>query len=157
MDNYHAIINSPLGKLGICTSDNALTHLRYLDNSSALLSAQNDYAQVVIDELEEYFANPQHRFRLSLALQVSAHSEAVLNALCAIPSGTTLSYGQLAANIGSGARAVGNACRHNPIAIVIPCHRIVATTHLGGYNGSRSGTMLDIKQWLLAHEARSLA
>ena len=53
----------------------------------------------------------------------------------------------------SGPRAVGNACRANPIPIIIPCHRVVAQNHIGGYSGETQGRKLDIKKWLLQHEA----
>jgi len=54
--------------------------------------------------------------------------------------------------VGSGARAVANACGANPIALVVPCHRVVASHGLGGFMGGRRADSLDIKRWLLAHE-----
>jgi methylated-DNA-[protein]-cysteine S-methyltransferase len=72
--------------------------------------------------------------------------------LSAIPAGETLTYGALARELGTSARAVGGACRTNPIPLVIPCHRVVATNGLGGYSGERGGDWLAKKRWLLAHE-----
>jgi methylated-DNA-[protein]-cysteine S-methyltransferase len=72
--------------------------------------------------------------------------------LSAIPPGEALSYGALARELGTSARAVGGACRTNPIPLVIPCHRVVATNGLGGYSGERGGDWLAKKRWLLAHE-----
>ena len=74
----------------------------------------------------------------------------VWETLCQVPYGQVITYGELAERLGSrGARAVGNANAQNPVAILVPCHRVVAAGgHLGGYAG---GT--DVKRWLLAHEA----
>jgi methylated-DNA-[protein]-cysteine S-methyltransferase len=74
-------------------------------------------------------------------------------AICTIPHGQTARYGALAAQIGSGARAVGQACARNPIPVIIPCHRVLASNGLGNYSG---GGGIRTKQWLLAHEAGDL-
>ena len=76
----------------------------------------------------------------------------VWQALQKIPYGEVKTYGQLAKELKSSARAVGNACRANPIPIVIPCHRIVAVSGIGGYAGKTDGPVLERKRWLLAHE-----
>ena len=69
-----------------------------------------------------------------------------------IPEGETKSYGEIAQSIGSGARAVANACRKNPLVIITPCHRVVSANGLGGYMGSVDGKNIEIKRWLLKHE-----
>ena len=73
---------------------------------------------------------------------------------CATSRGETRSYGELATSLKSGAQAVGQACGANPIPIVIPCHRVVGKSGLGGFMRHASGVSLDIKRWLLAHEQR---
>jgi methylated-DNA-[protein]-cysteine S-methyltransferase len=76
-------------------------------------------------------------------------------AIAAIPFGETRSYGGLAESIGSGARAVGNACGANPYPLVVPCHRVIAADQsLGGFARQRGGFLLTVKQWLLQHERR---
>ena len=69
-----------------------------------------------------------------------------------IPSGETKTYGELALELKTSARAIGQACRKNPISIVIPCHRVTAKNNLGGFAGKKSGRLLDIKKYLLMHE-----
>ena len=69
-----------------------------------------------------------------------------------IPMGTTQSYGQIAKVLNSSARAVGNACRQNPFLLIIPCHRVVKSTGIGGFGGKVGGEAVAIKHWLLAHE-----
>jgi len=85
-------------------------------------------------------------------LQGTAFQRRVWEALTRIPAGQTLTYGELAARLDSGARAVGNACRHNPVSIIVPCHRVVSATGIGGYSGSTGGREIDRKQWLLGRE-----
>jgi methylated-DNA-[protein]-cysteine S-methyltransferase len=69
-----------------------------------------------------------------------------------IPAGETRRYGELASQLGSSAQAVAGACRANPLTILIPCHRVVAATGLGGYMGQLEGEALEIKRWLLHYE-----
>jgi len=80
------------------------------------------------------------------------HQRRVWQRLRAIPAGNPISYSQLASDVGSGARAVANACRANWFPLVVPCHRVVAKSGLGGFAGHRDGWHLELKQWLLRHE-----
>ncbi|MDH5360986.1 MAG: MGMT family protein, partial [Gammaproteobacteria bacterium] len=66
--------------------------------------------------------------------------------------GSVLSYGELAAKLNSSARAVGNACRKNPLPIIVPCHRVVAKSGIGGYSGQTEGPLIEQKRRLLRHE-----
>ncbi len=102
------------------------------------------------EQLRAYFNNGRHEFDLPLAPAGSPFQKAVWHQMRAIPAGETRSYGQLAAVLGSVARAVGSACGANPIPIVIPCHRVLAADgRIGGFSG-RGG--ITTKRWLLAHE-----
>ncbi|MEO8386699.1 MAG: MGMT family protein, partial [Betaproteobacteria bacterium] len=74
-------------------------------------------------------------------------------AMRAIKAGATQTYGELSASIDSSPRAVGTACGQNPVPIVVPCHRVVAATGLGGFMGGKKNDSLRIKRWLLAHES----
>jgi methylated-DNA-[protein]-cysteine S-methyltransferase len=87
-------------------------------------------------------------------LEGTEHQRKVWQAMQAIPCGQTLTYGELATRIGSSAQAVGQACGSNPVPIVIPCHRVVGKTGLGGFMQHAEGESLDIKRWLLDHERR---
>jgi methylated-DNA-[protein]-cysteine S-methyltransferase len=69
-----------------------------------------------------------------------------------IPFGKVKTYGELAKILNTSARAVGNACRRNPVPLIVPCHRIVAATGIGGYAGRTSGDVHNIKRELLQHE-----
>lgn len=104
-------------------------------------------------ELEAYFADPRHRFSCTIAPAGTAFQRRVWELIGAIPAGSPRTYGALASELGSSARAVGNACRANPVPLRIPCHRVVAAQGLGGFAGDRSGRLLEIKRWLIEHEA----
>jgi methylated-DNA-[protein]-cysteine S-methyltransferase len=101
------------------------------------------------DQLHAYFDGDLTEFDLPLAPSGSAYRQAVWRALCDIPFGATRSYAELAAVAGGSARSIGQANGSNPIPLIIPCHRVVASNHLGGYSGGDGPTT---KRWLLAHE-----
>lgn len=104
--------------------------------------------------LDAYFTHPASAFDVPLDPTGTPFQREVWRQLQAIDVGRTRFYGDVAQRLGTSARAVGNACRANPIALVVPCHRVVSTQGLGGYSGATSGWKLSVKQWLLEHEQR---
>lgn len=105
----------------------------------------------VADELDRYWRDPRRRFTLPLDLHGTPFQRAVWQALTSIAPGSTCSYADIARRIGrpNAVRAVGTANGANPVAIVVPCHRVIgADGRLAGYAGG-----LDRKAWLLRHEA----
>jgi methylated-DNA-[protein]-cysteine S-methyltransferase len=110
----------------------------------------------VARQLGEYFAGARREFDLPLAPEGTEFRRRVWAALCEIPFGETRTYAELAAAVGCrAARAVGQANRHNPLPVVVPCHRVVAASRIGGYAGDVAGERLDVKRWLLRHEGVS--
>ncbi|MFI3186243.1 MAG: MGMT family protein [Methylococcaceae bacterium] len=104
-------------------------------------------------ELNSYWQNPDQPMTVKLLKQGSAYRNKVWTALCQIALGETISYSALANKIDSSARAVGNACRDNPYALFIPCHRVVSISGMGGYCGQIDGDLMTIKLKLLEFEA----
>lgn len=149
---YAAKISSPCGVLGLVCNDSQLQQICFVASSSSLLKPSGSFARDVVDQLQAYFDDPDFCFSLPLADSGSAYQQRVREGLLHVPVGKTLSYGQFARQMNSGARAVANACRQNPFPIVVPCHRIVAKHGVGGYAGAVSGTPVDRKRWLLRHE-----
>ena len=94
---------------------------------------------------------------LTLLVEGTPFQKAVWAALLRIPQGETRSYQALAKQLKTSPRAVGNACRANPLALIVPCHRVLAKSGLGGFCGKKAGKYLKIKTWLLAHEGALLA
>ncbi len=156
-ENFDAIISLSLlpdaWMLGIRTTARGLSGIEFLPLQPAVAPG-TVLAERVARQLENYFADPDWTFDLPLDLQGSEFQLRVWRRLGEIPAGRPLSYGELAAGIGSGARAVGNACRRNPVPLVLPCHRVVAKSGLGGFAGSTQGGFMPIKQALLAHESQ---
>lgn len=105
-------------------------------------------------QLDAYFDGELKAFDLPLAPMGTTYRRAVWQALCDIPYGQTRSYQDIAAVVGGSARSVGQANGHNPIPLIIPCHRVVASSHIGGYSG---GDGLPTKRWLLALENPNFA
>jgi methylated-DNA-[protein]-cysteine S-methyltransferase len=130
----HALsIESPVGALTITEKDGAIAAIgwggeRRADRTALLAEAER--------QLAAYFAGRLRRFELPLAPRGSPFERRVWSAMQEIPYGETRSYGELAHAVGSGPRAVGGACGSNPIPIVVPCHRILARSGLGGYSGA---------------------
>lgn len=151
-DQYSLVMNSPLGRLGIQVVNQQIHQIDYLVGAMRLQAPSSAFERRVVQQLENYFDNPATGFSVPFELAGTPFQQRVWLALTRIPFGETLTYGELAVRLGSGARAVGNACRHNPVPIIVPCHRVVAAHGLGGYAGSSSGPLLDRKRWLLAHE-----
>lgn len=150
----HRIIDSPLGPLTLMVdADGHLSGLftdaqRHFPDAVALGEADETVAADAVAQLGEYFAGSRTAFDLTLAPRGSAFQRRVWAALAAIPSGQTRTYGELARELGSAARAVGGAVGRNPISIVVPCHRVIGTN--GTLTGYAGGT--ERKRWLLAHE-----
>lgn len=137
--------------LAITTTDRGLAGIEY-SNDSVLQDPANRMAEQVVQQLQHYFDNPGWEFDLPLDLVGTPFQQRLWQSLCRVPSGQTDTYGQLAHRLHSGAQAVGQACRRNPIPVVVPCHRIISRQGIGGYAGEVTGEKMHIKKALLAHE-----
>lgn len=150
--NYQAKIAVPFGVLGIRCDERVLTGIDFLPATQKPQRATSAFAKTVCEQLLRYLEDPDMQFSVPLKPGGTPHQQKVWLAMCNIPRGKTRSYGELAAELKSAAQAVGQACGANPIPIIIPCHRVVGKTGLGGFMRHASGDPLDIKRWLLAHE-----
>jgi len=156
--HFHTHMASPVGPLLLCATTAGLSGIymasdRHAPRAVPPTSRRDDHAFAVVRrQLDEYFAGTRHAFDLPLDLAGTPFQRAVWAALCAIPYGTTISYGELARRIGKprAVRAVGLANGRNPVSIVVPCHRVIgANGALTGYGGG-----LPNKRLLLGLEAR---
>jgi O-6-methylguanine DNA methyltransferase len=160
-------ISSPLGTLVITEDEGAIIELIFKDGSSKdfplfeksgaktlTCATENETLRQCVRELDMYFKGELREFSVPFKASGTPFREKVWAALCTIPYGETISYKQLAERIGqpSAVRAVGGANHHNPISIIIPCHRVIgADGSLTGYGGG-----LPSKEFLLTLEtARS--
>lgn len=152
MQAYDAILPAPMCPLGVCFSGDTLKRLDFLALDTPATTKPDARARHLARELDAYWDNPTHPFDLLFAPQGTPFQLRVWHALKAIPVGQPTTYGALAKQLGSAARAVGQACGSNPLPIVIPCHRVVAANGLGGFMHASAGAPLDMKTWLLKHE-----
>lgn len=147
-----AVIAAPFGRMGIRLRGGAIADIDFLPAATRLVPPRTEAVRAVCARLRAYFADPKAAFDIALAPDGTHFQRRVWRALRRIPPGKVLSYGELARSLKTGARAVGNACRANPILIVVPCHRVVAKNGAGGFMGRRAGKALRLKRWLLEHE-----
>jgi methylated-DNA-[protein]-cysteine S-methyltransferase len=161
--NVFCYVDSPIGRLMLTSDGTALTGLYmnlYRNKPSKLPGLSDDWIQnATIDplpaaarQLKEYFAGKRREFDLPLRMAGTEFQQRVWRELTKIPFGETRSYGQLAKRLNNpnGSRAVGLANGRNPIAVIVPCHRVIgADGSLTGFGGG-----LDRKEWLLTHEGQ---
>ena len=149
---YDAIIEFPRMKVAVRTREERVAEICYLPPAVATRSPSNALAARAAQQLEEYRDDPNTRFDLPLLIEGTEFQRQLWDALCEIPRGKTLTYGELARRLGVDARAIGQACGDNRLPIVIPCHRVVAADGIGGFGHATGGYLLEAKRWLLAHE-----
>lgn len=148
-------MDSPVGLLTLAGRAGKLMHLRMVDQTyepsrEGWESDDNAFPEAV-EQLSEYFAGDRTEFDLELDMIGTQFQRRVWDALQTIPYGQTCSYGEIARQIGSPSafRAVGLANGHNPIGIIVPCHRVIgANGSLTGYGGGldRKRTLLELEK-----------
>jgi len=149
---YQAQLSTPFCVLGIRCVDEVLTSIDFLAPHSAEQTPRDDFSREVCAQLQAYFSDAEFVFDLPLKLSGTEHQLKVWQAMRDIPPGQVLTYGAIAALLKSSPRAVGQACGNNPIPVVVPCHRVVSKTGLGGFMHRADDGALDIKRYLLKHE-----
>ncbi len=145
------VIDSPLGKLKLSSQDNLLNTIEF-DTQLALNPPNNQIEKLTCSQLTYYFDDASYSFKLPVLSQGTEFQKRVWVMLCKIPVGEVWTYGQMAKVLSSSPRAVGNACRRNPTPVIVPCHRIVSASGLGGFAGQTDGRLTEIKKILLKHE-----
>ncbi len=163
--NASTVVDSPIGPLYLEASPNGLHKLAFAGGrkfDAALASPQDGpvdpraatHLSEAVSQVRDYFAGARTDFDLPLDLDGTAFQERVWQGIADIPYSQTISYSQLAASAGSpnAYRAAGAACGANPVAVVVPCHRVVGSDRgLHGFGGG-----LPMKRWLLDHEASTV-
>lgn len=156
VDTFDAVWSGPIGRFGVAVADDFVTRIERLDTGSDQ-AATHPLAAEVVRQLAAWSDDLRHRFDLPLAPAATPFQRRFRAALCAVPVGEVVTYGELARRLASAPRAVGNACGANPLSIVVPCHRVVAANGIGGYGRDPGGgSAVEFKRWLLDRE-RELA
>jgi methylated-DNA-[protein]-cysteine S-methyltransferase len=152
MTTYDAILPAPMCRLGARFDGDTLMRLDFLPADTSVSAQLDARAEHLARELAAYWTQPTHTFDLRFELAGTPFQQRVWHALIEVPAGHPTTYGALAKQLGTAARAVGQACGSNPLPILVPCHRVVAANGLGGFMHAATGAPLDVKTWLLAHE-----
>lgn len=159
MNNYQAIVSFPGFSVGICATADDITGVDYLPPTPEKRASQ----PLAIDaarQMGAYRKHPSFAFGLPLRPQGTHFQRRVWSAITDIPCGQVKTYGQVATHLHSGPRAVGGACGANPYPLIVPCHRVISATGLGGFggvggDGVRLDFLLTVKRWLLTHEGHA--
>jgi methylated-DNA-[protein]-cysteine S-methyltransferase len=148
----HITVKSPLGPLTVFERG---ANIIALDYGRAGRDSPTPLLRAAAQQLEAYFSGALKAFDLPLAPAGTAFQQSVWEGMRRIPYGRTCSYADMARELDSGPRAIGGACARNPLPIIIPCHRVLASgQRIGGY-GSPGG--LETKRFLLGLEGVRLA
>jgi len=139
-------LTTPVGDILIVEQDGCIVRVRWASERQA---AETPLLHEACEQLNAYFRNELTRFDLPLRPGGSAFQRNVCAAMSAIPFGETRTYGELAEELGASAQDIGQACGQNPIPVIIPCHRVLGATGLGGFSG---GNGIETKIQLLRHE-----
>lgn len=143
--NGEAGLDTPLGRMTLTEAGGRLTRLRWGGGAGA---GESPLLAAAAAQVTEYFAGQRRAFDLPLDLGEGFQAR-FLTALLAIPFGETRTYGDLAKALGAPAQAIGQTCGANPLPVIVPCHRVLGATGLGGYSGQGG---VETKVWLLRHE-----
>lgn len=159
--DFDAVLLAPFGHLGLRASvlkgqeeaGEVLQEIVYLPTDVPLKVPRSALLKATAQQLEQYYQDSTASFSLPLATVGTAFQQRVWQAISAIPHGGFSTYGALAKAIRSAPRAVGQACGANRFPLIIPCHRVLSATGLGGFaNHADDGFHLNVKRWLLQHE-----
>lgn len=152
-DQYSAILHLPFAVVGVKVDGEAISGIEFLPENTPERVPENAVIQELVLQLEWYLADPvSSQLDIPIHTKGTSFQQRVWAALRKIPPGSAVTYGELAKQLNSGARAVGNACRRNPVPLIVPCHRVVSSQGLGGFAGDRHDGWTRIKRRLLAHE-----
>jgi len=142
-------IATPIGMVVVSADRGQLTSVRILPSAEPVYSGSSEIVQLALTQLAGYFAGSRTTFDLPLAPAATRRGAALRQGMIQIGFGETCSYSELAAVLKSGSRAIGQACARNPFPILVPCHRVLASSGLGNYS---AGEGILTKHWLLDFE-----
>ncbi len=154
-DSSQAVLASPIPGVPLITlrsEQGLLCAVEFQLEAGPIIPPLESATVQAVQLLNNYFRDSHFPQPVLRPVCGTSFQQRVWQLLQQIPVGETRSYAEVAAQLGSGARAVAGACRANPLPILIPCHRVVSGAGLGGYMGQKNGPLLEIKSWLLHHE-----
>ena len=151
-DEDFAIILTPIAKFGLYAKGDVLIKAEWVLDNRTLRQPETEFLGNILQQINNFWQGAFLFSSIPMFRQGTEYRIKVMEELYRIPAGETRTYADLAASLASAPRAIGGACRNNPFPLLIPCHRVVSITGLGGYSGETEGELPEIKQKLLAHE-----
>ncbi len=149
------IIASPIGAIAISATDTAIQSIDILGASAEPDATDHPLLKEAADQITAYFAGRLQDYDLPLVPASTPRGNELRAAVIAIPYGEAASYGEVARRADSGPRAIGRVCSHNPLPLIVPCHRVIAAGGKIGYYSGGDG--IPTKRYLLIHENKQEA
>jgi len=154
LKNYEMVFISPIGPIGINSINEKVSELKF-DLRLKKINSKSLFYKEVCKQLDLYFNKKIDKFDIPFVLSATDYQTKILNEVLNIKHGSTKTYSDIAIKMETHPRPVGNACRNNPIQLLIPCHRVIGKNNIGGFAGKnieKKGNMLFIKKKLLMIE-----
>ena len=152
IDSWQFSLETQVGWLKVEGNQYFVTSAQFVFEQPSADFGQGTVRDKVYQQLQNYLKGQITAFDVPLMTCGSEFQQKVWSELESIPSGQTRTYGEIARKVGSSPRAIGGACRRNPVAVIVPCHRVVSASGAGGYAGDTHGDNMQVKLWLLDHE-----
>lgn len=152
--NYDMVFISPIGTIGINSFNDKICELRFVENLKKS-KLKNPLYKELSRQLDLYFKQRLSIFDIPYELTGTKYQIKILKRVSELKYGITKTYSDIAVKANTHARPVGNACRNNPIQLIIPCHRVIGKNNIGGFSGEdvkKNGSMMFIKKSLLKME-----
>jgi|TARA_B110000008_G_scaffold118199_1_gene120865 methylated-DNA-[protein]-cysteine S-methyltransferase len=134
LKNYDMVFISPIGTIGINSFNNKISELRFVENLKKT-KLKNPLYKELSRQLDLYFKQRLNFFDIPYELIGTKYQIKILKRVSEVRYGSTKSYSDIAVKENTHARPVGNACRNNPIQLIIPCHRVIGKNNIGGFSG----------------------
>ena len=149
---YDVAYQSPVGWLGLREENGKLVELAFSEDRPKVGARESAVLDFTQSALDDYFSGKRAFYLPEMQAAGTPFQKRVWQQLLAIPYGQTMTYGEVAKRLQTHPRAVGGACRANPLVVLVPCHRVVSASGLGGFSGQAEGHWPRVKDWLLRHE-----
>ena len=154
LEKYEMVFISPIGPIGVNSSNEHIIKIKF-DLNLIEIRPKDLFLKKVRDQLDLYFKKKLTKFTIPYVLSGTNYQKRVLKEVANICFGDQKTYSDIAQKINTHPRPVGNACRENPIQLLIPCHRVIGKNNIGGFSGEDirvNGDMMVVKKNLLALE-----
>ena len=148
--HFSTIFTTPVEKIGVSIVDDTVSSITWLPENIPLLDSKSRFTNKIQSLILQYLVDGRPLPDIPLKLTGTSFQLKVWKVLGRLKMGEVISYGELARDLHTSSRAIGQACRTNPVVLFIPCHRVVSVSGIGGYMGKQNRT--NIKKWLLEHE-----